>query len=144
MKILVQRYPSFDNATVGGLFVNGSLEMYTLEDQVREIPGVPVSQWKIPGETAIPQGTYNLVIDYSNRFKRLMPHILDVPGFDGIRLHIGNSAASTEGCILLGMTKTNSSVGQSKMAFNVFFPMLQSALNDGETVTIEIKNHESA
>ena len=112
---------------------------YTLEDAVREIPGVPVSEYKIKGRTAIPVGSYDLVIDYSNRFKRLMPHILNVPGFEGIRIHAGNTHEDTEGCILVGedwgpvatSQGTEYVLGQSRAAFDVFFPMLSKALEAG-------------
>lgn len=74
---------------------------WTLEDVVREIPGQPVIAWKVKRETAIPRGTYTMCVTRSNRFGVDLPLLLDVPGFDGIRIHGGNTAADTEGCILV-------------------------------------------
>lgn len=140
MKILLQRYPSFNEATIGGLFMDGTLECCSLEDDVREIPGVPVEQWKIPGKTAIPSGTYKVVIDFSPHFQRKLPHILDVAGFEGIRIHGGNFSTQTEGCVLVGMVKTNSTISQCKMALNIVQGRIQQALDAGEEVHITIKN----
>jgi hypothetical protein len=94
---------------------------------------------KIPGKTAIPRGIYRVVLDYSVRFQRQMPHILDVPGFEGIRIHSGNTAADTEGCILVGLTKANSFIGQSRIAFDRLFDSLEKAHYLGEPMFIEIK-----
>lgn len=115
-------------STIGMLFINDQEKMfcYTLEDTVRG-PGV-----KIPGRTAIPSGRYEVIIDFSNRFQREMPHVLNVPNFEGIRIHKGNTDKDTEGCILLGMTKSEGFIGQSKDAFNKFFPLLQDSLKEGK------------
>ena len=113
---------------------------YTLEDAVREIPGVPVSEWKIKGRTAIPVGSYDLVIDYSNRFKRLMPHILKVPGFEGIRIHVLNTHEQTDGCPGVGESYrylddskggVDFAILNSRAAFDAFFPLLSKALEAG-------------
>jgi hypothetical protein len=98
------------------------------EDVVRA-PGV-----KVDGQTAIPAGEYKVVIDMSTRFKRLMPHLLDVPMFTGIRIHAGNVSADTEGCLLLGRKRGENDVEESKLAFDAFFPKLQAA----GTATIQI------
>jgi hypothetical protein len=121
-------------STIGDFIIDGEWFCFTLEDMVRE-PGV-----KIPGKTAIPEGRYRVMVDQSNRFKRAMPHILDVPGFDGIRIHNGNYPRDTEGCVLLGFTKSKDFVGDSKSAFNKFFDKLYMALRDEECwITIEGK-----
>ena len=126
-------------ATIGDLAIDGQHECVTLEDCVREVAGRPVSTWKIPGKTAIPVGRYRVVIDFSNRFQRLMPHVLDVPGFTGIRIHKGNTDRDTEGCILLGLIVASPSmIQQSTLAFNIFFTKLQAALDSGSEVWITI------
>jgi hypothetical protein len=139
MEILIQREPSTLNSTAGTLIVDGVVECFTLEDVVREMPGKPVSTWKLAGKTAIPTGAYQVIIDFSNRFQRPMPHVLNVPGFDGVRIHSGNTAADTEGCILLGKQRNGlDDVIESRVAFAEFFPKLQAAINRGEQVSITI------
>ena len=119
--------------TIGLLDVDGQPNYYVLEDVERE--GLP----KVPGKTAIPRGTYKIVIDHSNRFKRRLPHLLDVPGFTGIRIHPGNVAGDTEGCLLPGMEKYENSVGHSVVAFSNLFGQLLMAEARGEPITIEIR-----
>jgi Family of unknown function (DUF5675) len=139
MEIVLQREASTRNCTPGTLSINGAFECFTLEDVVREVAGQPVALWKVDSKTAIPVGTYQVTIDFSNRFERQMPHVLSVPGFDGIRIHSGNTAADTEGCILLGKQRALDDVMQSRDAFAAFFPKLQAAISAGERVTLTVK-----
>jgi hypothetical protein len=115
------------DCTIGSIYVDGVWTCFSLEDAVRHE--------KIPGKTAIPAGTYAVVINYSSRFKREMPQILNVPGYEGIRLHPGNTAADTEGCILVGQMKGVNSVLKSRAAFADLFPKLQ-ACKDPMSITI--------
>jgi len=107
-----------DKTTIGELYINGVFECYILEDMVREKTNVNVSEWKIQGKTAIPYGVYPVVIDFSNRFKMNMPHILNVSGFTGIRIHWGNTEVDTDGCLITGRTMKTNFVGESKIAYN--------------------------
>lgn len=134
MRIEVRREILDSRSAIGRMFINGQFECYTLEDTVRT-PGV-----KIPGQTAIPAGTYDVTINYSNRFARRMPQLLNVPNFDGIRIHSGNTDADTEGCILVGKAEGKDWIGQSRDAFNVLFPKLLDAYERGEEITISILN----
>jgi len=84
-----------DTTTIGRLFLDGEFFGWTLEDAVRP-PNI-----KIQGKTAIPEGTYKVVLSMSNRFKKVLPEILSVPHFSGIRFHGGNTAKDTEGCVLI-------------------------------------------
>lgn len=84
-----------DHSTRGILLINNKIFCYTLEDTVR-----PKGADKVPGQTAIPAGRYEVILNFSNRFQKIMPLLLNVPGFVGIRIHGGNTAADTEGCIL--------------------------------------------
>ncbi len=138
MRLSIQRQPSADDATIGSLYVNGTWQCWCLEDQVRELPGVPVAEWKIQGKTAIPAGTYRVTVDFSNRFQRNMLHILDVPGFDGVRIHAGNTAADTEGCVLVGKDRAGSGIAASRDALKELRPIVESAIAAGEDVTLEI------
>jgi hypothetical protein len=140
MQLQLNRTKLGELATLGNLLIEGAFECHTLEDKVREIAGQPVEDWKIPGQTAIPVGTYRVVIDYSARFQHPMPHLLNVRGFDGIRIHKGNTSKDTEGCILLGMVEAGADmITQSTVAFDEFLPKLEAALNAGEEVWMIVK-----
>ena len=93
--VLERRYlkPSY---TIGCLSVCGTRFCDTLEDRVRDLKQEP----KVPGATAIPAGRYEVIVNRSPRFGRDLPRLLDVPGFEGILIHRGNTAKDTAGCIL--------------------------------------------
>lgn len=118
MKMLLQRTAYSDKSTIGELFLDGEFFCYTLEDTVRKV--------KKAGETAIPAGTYEVVINYSPRFKQKMPLLLGVPRFEGVRIHAGNKAEDTEGCILVGYVKAQDFIGQSRMAYEALFRKLDN------------------
>jgi hypothetical protein len=130
--------------TIGKLFVEGSFECWVCEDTVREREGVPVAEWKVKGETAIPYGTYAVQITWSNRFGRLLPLLIGVRGFEGIRIHPGNGAADTEGCLLPGLYRHALGVGHSRAACDLLIPKIDRALKAGDVVTIEIVKQEEA
>lgn len=138
MKIELERVQCTPDATIGSLSVDGAWLCWTCEDAVREVPGQPVATWKVPGATAIPAGTYEVDVTQSQRFGRLLPVLLDVPGFTGIRIHPGNTAADTEGCILPGLTRAGQSVGLSRRAFDQLFPLVRDARGRRERVTIRV------
>ena len=121
MIITVKRLYKTDSSTIGELLIDGIFECFTLEDKERPV--------KIKGETAIPKGTYRVIINESNRFKRLLPLLIDVPNFEGVRIHAGNSNHDTEGCILVGQTRNKNYIGQSRKAFNKLFKKMQAAKN---------------
>ena len=138
MKLTLEREASQLTCTPGSLFIDGEFECFTLEDVVREVPGVPVADWKIKGETAIPVGTYAVRLTMSNRFKKVLPLLIDVPGFEGIRIHPGNTDADTEGCILVGQEQGHESVLKSRLAMQNLMEKLTAATNRGEAIEIEI------
>jgi Family of unknown function (DUF5675) len=125
--------------TLGRLAINGVFACYTCEDTVRQVVGQPVEQWKIPGKTAIPRGNYIVIIDHSNHFNRELPRLLDVPGYEGVRIHSGNTAADTEGCILVGQVRTLNGVGMSRLAFDVLFDKMEDAYTRHEPLSLEIE-----
>lgn len=140
MKLSLLRYESGPKATLGTLAINGSFNCYTLEDVVREQEGLAVEKWKIPGCTAIPRGIYKVIIDFSNRFGRPLPHVLDVPGYTGVRIHPGNTSENTEGCILVGGKPTGPDfIPNSRQTFNKLFSILEQGEQDGQTITLEVK-----
>lgn len=136
MKIEVNRIFKASNYTIGELSVNNNYVCDTLEDKVR------VDGEKVYAETAIPTGTYTLVLSYSNRFKKVMPEILNVPNFSGIRIHCGNSSKDTEGCLLVGKWdgKTENWISDSKNSYNKLYSLLEEAFNKKENITITIKD----
>lgn len=128
MKLELKRFEFGNTFTIGKFYIDGIYHCYSLEDQVREGK-------KVNGQTAIPNGTYDVIIDVSTRFGKQLPHILNVPNFTGVRIHAGNTSKDTEGCILLGHTWAGKDfIGNSKIAFNSFFEKLQKA----KTATITI------
>jgi len=139
MKIHLIRDVFTPEFTLGRLTVNGVFECFTCEDPVRQINGKPVEEWKIYGKTAIPRGNYITIINYSNRFKRELPLLLSVPGFEGIRVHSGNTAANTEGCILVGQKRTANGVALSRLAFEALFQKMEGAYTRHEPLSIEVE-----
>lgn len=133
MHILHQRTLELPDRTLGKVFINNIFTCYTLEDTVREQPGVPVEKWKIPSKTAIPHGIYKVDFNFSKRFKREMIQLLDVPGFAGIRVHSGNTPEDTEGCILVGGEIENDNIkgGTSKQVmYNLEYIVENSLLHE--------------
>lgn len=136
MKIFLSR-DAFTNSSTGGtLAIDGDFFCFTLEDKDRELEKYPDK--KVYGQTAIPRGVYPVTIDFSPKYQRNMPHILDVPGFKGIRIHSGNTHEDTEGCILLGQKRAYKTVLESKLAFDKFYNKLIAANNAGEDTYITI------
>ena len=134
MILTLHRSPSSANSTIGELSVDGAFECYTLEDVIRP-DGV-----KVAGQTAIPRGTYRIDLTMSQRFSRVLPLLVDVPMFEGVRIHPGNTAADTEGCILVGWGKGADQITQSRDAFASLFSKLRAAEARGEPIAIEVRN----
>jgi hypothetical protein len=125
MKLTLHRNSGTVDYTAGKLFVEGEFFCYTLEDQERDV--------KVYGKTAIPKGTYRIVLNWSPRFKRILPLLIGVPDFTGIRIHPGNKASHTEGCILVGDWDGNAKdawLGNSVVAFNRLLKLLKSVKED--------------
>ena len=127
MKLELVRKVKTGESTIGTLSIDGVFQCYTLEDVVR-------SGEKVWGQTAIPCGEYRVMLTMSPRFKRILPLIVDVPGFDGIRIHPGNTAKDTDGCILVGTSSGVDFIGSSRVAFEALYSKLQNT--SGITITI--------
>jgi len=138
LDIEIRRETYTGKSTTGRLFLNGQFECYTLEDCARP-EGV-----KVAGATCIPAGSYALTINHSSRFQRLMPQLLEVRGFESVRIHSGNTDADTEGCILVGLTRAENFVGSSRAAFRKLFGKLQAAKAAGSEIRVTVKDWETA
>ena len=139
MEIKLIRESFCDTFTEGKLLINDVFECYTVEDTDRKMEDDLTV--KVNGKTAIPKGTYEIVLSMSNRFQKILPEVLNVPGFAGIMIHSGNSSADTEGCIILGSTNDRNDddwVGGSKIALTQFMAKLKTAKENNEKVYIEI------
>lgn len=135
MKITIDRFEFSDKSTIGTLLCD-DFDCFTLEDCDRYLEDNPSA--KIYGKTAIPRGVYRVIITYSNRFKKELPLLLDVPGFEGVRIHAGNFDSDTEGCILVGSTHSHDFIGNSRATFSKLFERIERALDSGEDVELEI------
>ena len=132
MKLELKRMHFTDNSTIGELYIDGTFQCYTCEDIEREI--------KVAGKTAIPAGNYKVIINLSNRFKRQMPLLLNVPNFEGVRIHSGNTALDTEGCIIVGNNRSVDFVGESRKAYTSLFNKMLLAK---DAITINIINKKT-
>lgn len=129
MKINVKRCIIEPDTTIGVLKLNNKFHCFTLEDGIREE--------KIMGKTAIPKGTYKISLTFSNRFRKVLPLLENVPNFIGVRIHSGNTNADTEGCLLVGETIiNNNTIGDSKKAMDKLMLILKSLQ---EEIVLEIE-----
>lgn len=135
MKLKLERLYLKSDYTIGVLYVDGRYFCNTLEDRVRDL----TKEVKVPGLTAIPAGVYEVVVNISPKFQRKLPRLLNVPGFDGILIHRGNTAEDTAGCILVGENRERGKVINSTQYELQLTEMLERAQNKGERITIEIK-----
>ena len=130
MNIRLDRFQRTDQSTISRVLIDDVPVCYALEDVVRPE--------KIFGETAIPAGTYQVIITHSPHFGRDLPLLVNVPGYEGVRIHPGNTASDTEGCILPGTAFTTDAVQNSRVAFDLLFADIQAALTAGEPVNITV------
>jgi len=149
MKLQVVRFQFGDDATNGMLFIDGKFECYTLEDEHRDV--------KVMGETCIPEGTYDVEFRkvggfhtrYSAKYKNAhygMLHVQNVPGFEFILIHTGNTDEHTAGCLLLGETQQDLDkgkdgfIGNSTVAYKKAYAKIANYMLEGKPVTIEYIN----
>ena len=131
-EIVLNRQTYTSQTTIGVLTYGDKKTCFTLEDVCsdKNFDGDldDASEAKVKHETAIPAGRYKVIVTYSNRFKKPLPLLLDVKGFEGIRIHPGNTKANTSGCILPGLTKAENAVYSSRVAFNALFDYIKSVV----------------
>lgn len=136
MKLRLVRESGTNETTLGNLYMDGIWFCHTLEDRDRRLESGGV---KVKGQTAIPLGTYPVIIDFSNRFQKLMMHVLNVPQFEGIRIHAGNTTADTEGCILLGEDVDRDVLVHSRVAVVRLQHEVAQALDRAEAVNLSVE-----
>lgn len=126
MELILKRIAKRDTYTIGKLYINGKYACDTLEDTDRgltqDMSLEKIKKLKVYGETAIPTGKYQVIWSYSAKFKRGLPLLLNVPGYEGVRLHNGNTPAHTLGCPLLGENKVVGQVINSIATCNRILP----------------------
>jgi hypothetical protein len=141
MELLIKRYIYNDSKTTGGeannigdFFIDGVFFCYSLEDEIRFE--------KVYGKTAIPDGRYKVVLTRSNRFKRIMPLLVDVPNFSGVRLHGGNTAENSHGCPLIAFNTDKIKIwGSAEKALTKKLQDFKNNTLEGEIwLTIENKH----
>lgn len=138
MEIKVKRIARKDSYTIGHIYIDGEYVCDTLEDKDRGLKQSDdlehIKKVKVKGETAIPMGTYKVRMTYSPRFKKVLPLIENVKGFDGIRIHSGNTSKDTEGCLLVGRNTVVGMVTQSKDTLK----KLMERMEEDKDITITI------
>ena len=143
MKLLVDRFYKGTKYTVGKLYIDGKYICDTMEDKDRSLTQDTtldeIKKKKVYGQTAIPTGTYKIVVNNSPKFKRNLPRLLNVPGFDGVLIHRGNTHEDSAGCILVGENKLVGKVVNSTKYEKLIIELLTAAQNRNEEITITIK-----
>lgn len=128
MEILLKRVARKTEYTIGKLYIDGVYQCDVLEDTDRgltkDMPLDELKKKKVYGKTAIPTGKYQVAWTYSNKFKKALPLIMNVPGYEGIRIHSGNVPADTYGCLLLGENKIVGKVINSIKTCNIVLPKI--------------------
>lgn len=143
MEITLDRAWKKDGYTISRLFINGERICEALEDADRGLKQSmsldEIKKLKIYGKTAIPSGRYKVVMSYSPKFKKVLPEVLDIVGYSNVRIHAGNTAKDTLGCILPGLNVRKGAVLYSTKWTNVIISEISSAIKRGEEVWLNIK-----
>lgn len=135
MELTVTRLYKKSEYTIGKMLVDGYKFCDTLEDRVRDLK----KERKVYGETAIPEGRYRVIMTFSPKFKRQMPLLCAVPYFEAIRIHAGNRATDSAGCILVGENKIKGGLINSRMWSDKLNELIDAAIEREEKVYITIK-----
>lgn len=140
MRLTLKRIANKKDYCIGKLYINGKYFCDTLEDVDRGLDDSmteeEIRELKIKGQTAIPVGIYTVLMTYSPKYQKIMPLINNVKGYSGIRIHSGNSAKDTEGCLLVGKNTVVGRLTDSRITFNALFKKLQQ--KGSNKITIEI------
>jgi len=145
MLFVQKRFIFTEKSTISKVYLADDVGMqylsYALEDKDLYLEN-PDNE-KVYGQSCIPIGVYELVIDYSSHFKKYLPHLLNVPRFTGVRVHTGNRPEDTEGCVLPGMAISRDWVSHSKDAYNIIIPLIKSSLERSEKVYWKIMREDN-
>lgn len=137
----VRKYFS-ETSTISELFYDGRFVCFLLEDKDRGLQSdwdlARIKAEKVYGKTAIPTGEYSIQITYSPKYKKDMPQVMNVKGFEGIRIHSGNVADHSEGCLLPGLTMKQDFVGNSREAVAKLYTIIKTNLDAKREVRLKI------
>lgn len=136
MNLLLKREILMPDCSLGRLYVDNRFLCYTCEDADRKLETNPGG--KVYGKTAIPRGKYRVVVSFSNHFQKPLPELLDVPGYSGVRIHGGNTADDSLGCVLVGRVRTANGVAGCKDVVAAVIDQVDAATDRGEEVWMEV------
>lgn len=143
MRLTLKRIANKKTYCIGKLYINGKYFADVLEDTDRGLDSTmteeDIKKIKVKGETAIPTGIYKIILNYSPKFKKVMPLITNVKGYSGVRIHTGNSAKDTEGCLLVGKNTIVGRLTESRKMYDALFKRLQQ--KGSNDITIEINRN---
>ena len=143
MRLTLKRIANKPTYVIGKLYINGKYFCDTLEDVDRGLDSTmteeEIKKIKVKSETAIPTGIYKIILNYSPKFKKVMPLITNVKGYSGVRIHTGNSAKDTEGCLLVGKNTIVGRLTESRKMYDALFKRLQQ--KGSNDITIEINRN---
>lgn len=154
MKLTLNRIAKRDTYTIGKLYIDGEYFCDTIEDKDRGLKQTmslaEIKQKKIKHQTAIPTGTYEITLNvvspkysgkpwYVNLCGAKMPRLLNIPGYDGVLIHPGNTANDTSGCLIVGKNTVVGKVTESRVVFKNLYAKLKAAATKGERITITIQ-----
>lgn len=142
MDLLVKRLWPKTNYCVGRMYIDGKFFCNTLEPKVVDVDKsgkFDGNEKKVYGESAIPYGTYKIVYTESPRFKRKLPRLVDVPHFEGILIHPGNTVEDTQGCILVGKNTSTGRLSDSRVTSDHLNALIDRTIKNGGEVTITIE-----
>lgn len=138
MKLQLKRHFLGSTYTIGRLYIDGKYFCDTLEDKYRDLS----KEDKVYGETAIPYGTYKVIVNHSPKFKKMLPRLLDVPHSKGILIHGGRNDKDTLGCILVGYNRIKGGLVGGLERSSALTKLLLEAQNNNEEILITIKNDD--
>lgn len=142
MELVLKRQFFFTDATIGKLYADGDFLCYILEDKDRDANRDgdlnDTGEQKVYAQTAIPYGRYNVTLSYSPKFKKVLPEVLHVPHFTGIRFHPGNDIGDTAGCLLPGRYISGKKVLNSTDAHNELMGLLQACIDTRQKIYLTV------